>query len=82
MKKKMLMRFAAVALAAGMCISGAGAAYFTDVSPNAWYYDAVTECSDYGYMKGYQDGTFHPNATITRAEWRPCWTELSIPICQ
>ena len=68
MKKKMLMRFAAVALAAGMCISCAGAAYFTDVSPNAWYYDAVTECSDYGYMKGYQDGTFHPNATITRAE--------------
>ena len=62
MKKKMLMRFAAVALAAGMCISGAGAAYFTDVSPNAWYYDAVTECSDYGLL--------------------PCWTELSIPICQ
>ena len=30
MKKKMLMRFAAVALAAGMCISGAGATYFSD----------------------------------------------------
>ena len=41
MRNKMLMRFAAVALAAGMCISGAGATYFSDVSSNAWYYDAV-----------------------------------------
>ena len=68
MKKKMLMRFAAVALAAGMCISGAGAAYFTDVSPNAWYYDAVTKCSNYDLMHGYENGTFRPSATMTRAE--------------
>ena len=68
MKKKLLMRLAAAALAVGMCLSSAGAAYFTDVSPNAWYYDAVTECSDYGLLNGYQNGTFRPNATITRAE--------------
>ena len=65
MKKKLLMRLAAAALAVGMCLSSAGAAYFTDVSPNAWYYDAVTECSDYGLLNGYQNGTFRPNATIT-----------------
>lgn len=68
MKKKMLMRFAAVALAAGMCISGAGATYFSDVSSNAWYYDAVTKCSNYNLMHGYENGTFRPSATMTRAE--------------
>lgn len=68
MKKKMLMRFAAVALAAGMCISCAGATYFSDVSSNAWYYDAVTKCSNYDLMHGYENGTFRPSATMTRAE--------------
>lgn len=68
MKKKLLMRLAAAALAAGMCLSSAGAAYFKDVSSNAWYYSAVNKCSNYGYMKGYTDGSFRPNATITRAE--------------
>ena len=62
------MRFAAVALAAGMCISGAGATYFSDVSSNAWYYDAVTKCSNYDLMHGYENGTFRPSATMTRAE--------------
>ena len=65
---KMLMRFAAVALAAGMCISCAGATYFSDVSSNAWYYDAVTKCSNYDLMHGYENGTFRPSATMTRAE--------------
>lgn len=68
MRNKMLMRFAAVALAAGMCISGAGATYFSDVSSNAWYYDAVTKCSNYDLMHGYENGTFRPSATMTRAE--------------
>lgn len=68
MKKKMLMRFAAVALSAGMCISCAGATYFSDVSSNAWYYDAVTKCSNYDLMHGYENGTFRPSATMTRAE--------------
>lgn len=62
------MRFAAVALAAGMCISCAGATYFSDVSSNAWYYDAVTKCSNYDLMHGYENGTFRPSATMTRAE--------------
>ena len=56
MKKKLLMRLAAAALAVGMCLSSAGAAYFTDVSPNSWYYGAAMECASYGLMKGYDDG--------------------------
>lgn len=68
MKKKLLMRLAAAALAVGMCLSSAGAAYFTDVSPNSWYYGAAMECASYGLMKGYDDGSFRPNANVTRAE--------------
>ena len=41
---------------------------FTDVTENAWYYEAVTSAVSYGWIAGYSDGTFRPNATITRAE--------------
>lgn len=41
---------------------------FSDVSANAWYYDAVAIAVEAGYCAGYEDGTFKPNATITRAE--------------
>ena len=77
MKKKLLMRLAAAALAVGMCLSSAGASYFTDVSPNSWYYGAAMECASYGLMKGYDDGSFRPNANVTRAE---CAQILSISI--
>lgn len=41
---------------------------FSDVSTSAWYYDAVRTAVSYGWITGYSDGTFKPNATITRAE--------------
>ena len=41
---------------------------FSDVSENAWYYDAVVGSIQYGWINGYEDGTFRPNKTITRAE--------------
>jgi len=42
---------------------------FTDVSENAWYYDAVTALSGLGVISGYGDGSFGPDNTITRAEF-------------
>lgn len=39
---------------------------FTDVRPSDWFYSAVAKAA--GYTKGYEDGTFRPNQTITRAE--------------
>ena len=74
MKKKLLMRLAAAALAVGMCLSSAGAAYFTDVSPNAWYYDAVTECSDYGLLTGYQMELFVRIQRLPVQNVQHCWT--------
>ena len=47
---------------------GAAAGKFTDVAPDAWYADAVNELAGLGYLKGSPDGSFRPNAPITRAE--------------
>ena len=41
---------------------------FTDIATNDWYYTAVTSAVSYGWINGYSDGSFRPQATITRAE--------------
>lgn len=41
---------------------------FTDVASNDWYYFAVLNAVGFGWITGYSDGTFRPNASITRAE--------------
>lgn len=42
---------------------------FSDVPADAWYATAVNTLASLGMMDGYPDGTFHPNAPITRAEF-------------
>ena len=42
---------------------------FTDVPANQWYAKAVTTLAGKGVISGYPDGTFKPNAPITRAEF-------------
>ena len=41
---------------------------FTDVNAGDWFYDQVVGSIRYGWINGYEDGTFRPNNTITRAE--------------
>lgn len=41
---------------------------FTDVASNDWYYSAVLNAVGFGWITGYSDGSFRPNASITRAE--------------
>ena len=41
---------------------------FSDVSEGAWYYNFVCIANKMGWVVGYDDGTFRPNAKITRAE--------------
>ena len=48
--------------------SAQGEDIFTDVSANDWFYEAVLGAVAYGWVEGYGDGTFHPEASITRAE--------------
>ena len=42
---------------------------FSDVSSSDWYGTTVATLADMGIVKGYEDGTFRPNASITRAEF-------------
>ena len=42
---------------------------YTDVAPTAWYNNAVSTLSRMGILGGYEDGTFRPNDSITRAEF-------------
>jgi uncharacterized repeat protein (TIGR02543 family) len=41
---------------------------FSDIDEEDWYYEPVVRSIQYGWIKGYEDGTFHPNHTISRAE--------------
>ena len=41
---------------------------FSDVSYSSWYADFVQAAVDMGLVNGYENGTFRPNASITRAE--------------
>lgn len=41
---------------------------FTDVKAGEWYTDAVTTAAKAKLIDGYEDGTFRPNASITREE--------------
>lgn len=41
---------------------------FSDVSDSHWAADAIAVCAKMGWIKGYPDGTFRPDQTITRAE--------------
>lgn len=41
---------------------------YTDVASDAWYNTAVSAMTKAGIVDGYPDGTFRPDAPITRAE--------------
>ena len=42
---------------------------FTDVKKGDWYNNAISTCTKAGILKGYEDGTFKPNQTISREEF-------------
>lgn len=42
---------------------------FTDVSSDDWFNTPVSTLSAMGILTGYEDGSFQPNAPITRAEF-------------
>ena len=42
---------------------------YTDVAAGSWYNNAVSTLSAMGILGGYEDGSFRPNASITRAEF-------------
>ncbi len=42
---------------------------FSDVSVSCWAYNAIESLSGLGCVSGYPDGSFRPNASVTRAEF-------------
>ena len=48
-------------------LDNSGENIFTDINSGDWYYDAIVGSIKYGWINGYDDGTFRPNATVTRA---------------
>lgn len=69
--KQTLKRALASTLAFGLTFSTmatAGAANFSDVKVGDDYASAISMLSDLTVINGYQDGTYHPENTVTRAE--------------
>ena len=64
--KKILALAAAAALAGGL--SAMAANPFSDVTPDDWAYQAVSDLSDQGVVEGYPDGTFKGERNMTRYE--------------
>lgn len=67
MKKILVTILAVVIIFSGVAVSY-GAEY-TDVKASNWAYDAVNTMSNKAIIKGYPDGSFKPNNTITYGEF-------------
>ncbi len=56
----------------GLAVSGLPAARaqspFSDVPEDYWAYPWIREAADAGLVRGYWDGTYHPEDTVTRAQ--------------
>ena len=67
---KVLSLFLAVAMCFGMLTVFANAATtnFTDVPKDSWFYDAVTQCANQGYVSGVGNNQFMPNGKLTYAQ--------------
>lgn len=66
--KKLLAAALSAAMLAGSAVtaSAASVADFRDVSPKAWYYDAVEYAADNGLFQGTTPSTFSPNGAMQR----------------
>lgn len=49
---------------------------FTDVEDNRWSSEAISQMKELGILKGYPDGSFKPEKSITRAEFAAIATRL------
>ena len=66
----MLKKVLAVVLAISMLgIPAFSASMFADLPESHWGYPSVNKLVADGTVKGYEDGTFRPDNTVTRAEF-------------
>lgn len=67
MKRNRFRILVAVSLVVTVLFGAAGAFYDVDTATNEG--KAIIEMQSHGYIKGFEDGSFRPNATLTRAEF-------------
>ena len=67
--KKLISLVSAAAIIATSILSNTVFADFTDVSSDNQYSKSITTLSTLGVINGYDDGTFKPDGSITRAEF-------------
>lgn len=73
----------AVAANAAVRVSGLSAAAFTDVAPGAPYAAAVAHLVVAGVVAGYPDGSFRPDAPLTRQQFAKVIVEaLDLPVSE
>jgi len=66
--KRVLSFILVLALSLSICVLGVGALKYSDVESNYAYSDEVQFLSDLEIIKGYPDGTYKAENTVTRAE--------------
>ena len=66
---KNFAKLLSVVLAIALCLSSVSFAAFTDEAEIGSYSEATTILNALGIITGYEDGSFGPNKTITRAEF-------------
>ena len=62
-----LLLSAALAVPTFVLTTAADGSGYSDVAMGDWYYRAVTEMTENGYMTGVSDGVFAPDAAVSRA---------------
>lgn len=69
LSKKILALLLAAVLTVAFSVNGFTATSFTDVAEGSPYEKAISTMVALGLLVGYEDGSFRPNDTITRAEF-------------
>ena len=70
--KKIVCLIAAILLLAQSAYAKDASDYpqkFWDVSKDHWAFVYIADLADRGVINGYEDGSFKPSKTVTRAEW-------------
>ena len=63
-----------------MCITVNGKEYkqrYWDVDKNHWAFGYIADLSERNVINGYEDGSFRPEHTVSRAEWSKIMTEAA-----
>lgn len=67
--KKIISVIVAMLMVLSIMVPMASAADFSDVATTHKYYTAISNLSAYGILDGFEDGTFHPDDKVTRAQF-------------